>query len=64
MSYGLAPKASISNEEMAVVLAAAQALMNATTLIAPTPNVVPPWRFSGRWFATGPFSSQRRPRSF
>ena len=60
MSHGLAPRPQLPPGEVAVVVAAVEALLRqgASDVVA---DVAPTWRFSGRWFNPGPFS-QRRPR--
>lgn len=61
MSYGLPPRPELSGEELAAVIAAAEEALRAV------PNVVvdkaPSWRFSGRWFNSGPYSMRRPQRS-
>lgn len=60
MTYGLSPRPELPPEELAAVLAAAEALLT-TVVVDETPNEVSPWRFSGRWFSAHPYSSLRRP---
>ena len=62
MSYALTPKGSLPPEEMAAVVAAAQALIEQEVRELRVEETTPLWRFSGRWFAAGPYGSLRRPR--
>lgn len=59
MSYGLAPRPSLPPEEMAALVAAAEELLKAER--RRVKDAAPAWRFSGRWFNSGPYSG-RRPR--
>jgi len=62
VSYGLRPRAEVPAEELAALTAAAHALLSPVTATEPVADVTPAYRFSGRWFASGPLSSQRRPK--
>ncbi len=57
MSYGLAPRAELPPEEMAALIAVAEALLRDEREIVE--DEVPAWRFSGRWFNAGPFAMRR-----
>jgi hypothetical protein len=58
--YGLTPRPVLDADELAALIAATEEILRSET----PPSVVDQvsnWRFSGRWFNTGPFSN-RRPR--
>jgi hypothetical protein len=60
VSYGLTPRPQLGSDELAALLAAAEAVLQRER--APVSvDPVPVWRFSGRWFNAAPFSN-RRPR--
>ncbi|MDE3007950.1 MAG: hypothetical protein KGJ10_04665 [Acidobacteriota bacterium] len=61
MNYGLAPRPELPPEEMAAVIAAAEELLRVER--RRLADVTPRWRFSGRWFNSGPFT-HRRPHDF
>ena len=56
MSHGLAPRPTLPSDEMAAVMAAVEEVMKAEPPISLPVDVVPSWRFSGRWFNSGPFA--------
>ena len=60
MNYGLTPRPVLPSDELAALTAAAEEILERETSLAVV-DQVPNWRFSGRWFNTGPFSN-RRPR--
>ena len=62
MSHGLRPRSEVPAEELAAITAAAQALLTSVATSETVVDVAPAWRFSGRWFASSPLSSQRRPK--
>jgi hypothetical protein len=51
----------LAPEEIALVVAAAEELMQPVVVVQDDDESVPAWRFSGRWFASGRYSSLRRP---
>jgi hypothetical protein len=58
VSHGLAPRPALAPEELAALVAAAEAVLAAA--VAPAPlAATPAWRFSGRWFDLAPFSNRR-----
>jgi hypothetical protein len=57
MSYGLAPRPGLPPDEMAALIAAAEELLTAEH--RRVLDKAPAWRFSGRWFNSGPFSLRR-----
>ena len=57
MSHGLAPRPEPGPEEIAAVIAAASELLRPTEVL--DVDEVPVWRFSGRWFNSGPFALRR-----
>lgn len=42
---------------MAALIAAAEEILRAEVPLVP--DLVPVWRFSGRWFNSGPFTNRR-----
>jgi len=55
--HGLAPRPELGPEETAaIIVAVTEVLKQSVVVVADT---VPVWRFSGRWFNTGPFSLRR-----
>ena len=62
MTHGLRPRGEVPSEEIAAITAAAQALLTSVAPAEAVADVAPAWRFSGRWFASSPLSSQRRPK--
>jgi hypothetical protein len=58
VSYGLAPRPELPPEELAGLVAAAEALL-AAPVRRSLVTAVPAWRFSGRWFDVAPFSNRR-----
>jgi hypothetical protein len=60
VSYGLPERPQLAPAEMAAVVAAAEALTQTVEVLGQTLET-PAWRFSGRWFAGGRYSSLRRP---
>ncbi len=61
MSYGLTPRPTLPEEELAAVIAAAEVLLRQEVRRVPDPT--PAWRFSGRWFSAGPFHNRRPVRT-
>jgi hypothetical protein len=60
VNYGLTPRPVLDGDELAALVAATEEILRAET--APVlVDLVPTWRFSGRWFNAAPFSN-RRPR--
>ncbi len=57
MSCGLPPRPELPPEEMAALIAAAEEILRAEVPLVP--DLVPVWRFSGRWFNSGPFTNRR-----
>jgi len=57
MSYGLAPRPGLPPDEMAALIAAAEELLKVER--RRVPDKPPAWRFSGRWFNSGPFTLRR-----
>ena len=65
MSYSLRARPTLSPAELAAVMAAADTLLKQRArenYVAEVAIDTPTWRFSGRWFAAGQFSSLRRPQ--
>ena len=60
MSHGLAKRPELCVEELAVLRAVSEELLNEQVALAQEEDRVPAWRFSGRWFNAGPYA-QRRP---
>ena len=60
MTYGLAPRPQLAPEELAALIGAAQEIMKARQL--EIPDLAPSWRFSGRWFNSGPYANRRPQR--
>ena len=58
MSFSLAPRPELGPEELAALVAAAEALL-AEPVVRPAQTVAPAWRFSGRWFDAPPFTNRR-----
>ena len=56
MSHGLAPRPELPPEDFAAVVAIVQNHFAQKSEIAP--DLPPAWRFSGRWFNTGPFANR------
>jgi hypothetical protein len=59
---GLPARPGPTDDELAAVTAAATLLLQ-TSHGEAAANTTPVWRFSGRWFAAGPFAL-RRPKPF
>jgi len=57
VSYGLGPRPELGPEETAAVIVAVTEVLKQSVVVVP--DTVPVWRFSGRWFNTGPFSPGR-----
>jgi len=57
VSYGLAPRPSLPPEEMAVLIAVAEELLKEER--QRVKDKPPTWRFSGRWFNSGPYANRR-----
>jgi hypothetical protein len=58
MSYGLAPRPTLPPDEMAALIAAAEELLVVERRRVRA-DKASSWRFSGRWFNTGPFTMRR-----
>ncbi|HTB09050.1 MAG TPA: hypothetical protein VK704_04490 [Acidimicrobiales bacterium] len=58
MNYGLAPRPSLPPDEMAALIAAAEELLveERRRVRTTKPSA---WRFSGRWYSSGPFTNRR-----
>jgi hypothetical protein len=61
VSYALPPRPQPSPEETAAVLAAVEELLLSQQVVPV--DTAPTWRFSGRWFNSGPYSMRRPVRS-
>jgi hypothetical protein len=57
VTHGLPPRPSLSEEELAAVIAAAEEVLRQE--VRRVPDQTPTWRFSGRWFNSGPFHHRR-----
>jgi peptidoglycan/xylan/chitin deacetylase (PgdA/CDA1 family) len=57
MNYGLAPRPSLPPEEMAALIAAAEEILKEER--RRVKDMPPAWRFSGRWFNSGPYALRR-----
>jgi hypothetical protein len=57
MNYGLAPRPALPSEEMAALIAAAEELLKQER--RRVKDKPPAWRFSGRWFNSGPYALRR-----
>jgi hypothetical protein len=57
VSHGLAPRPELPAEELAAVVAAAEAVLRVE--LARPLDLAPAWRFSGRWFNAGPYALRR-----
>ena len=60
MNYGLTPRPELPPDELAALVAALEEVLREEKVVA-VQDLVPIWRFSGRWFNAAPFSN-RRPR--
>ena len=60
-AYGLTPRPELGPEEMAALVVALEHCYDEPAALVPAPAPVASWRFSGRWFNSGPFD-RRRPR--
>ena len=58
MSHGLRPRSSLGPEETAALVVATSVLLARGPLLE-APDLVPAWRFSGRWFNVGRFALRR-----
>ena len=61
MTYGLTPRPDLAPEEMAALIVAAEQLVRRDE-VADAVDEVPAWRFSGRWFNSGPYANRRPQR--
>lgn len=61
MSHGLVPRPQLANDEAAAVMAAVEEIMKAQAQaeLSIVADTVPAWRFSGRWFNSGPYTNRR-----
>jgi len=57
VSYGLRPRPELPPEEMAALISAAEEILKAQR--HQVPDGAPSWRFSGRWFNSGPYADRR-----
>ncbi|MGH3732323.1 MAG: hypothetical protein ACRDVC_02950 [Acidimicrobiales bacterium] len=57
MNYGLAPRPSLAPDEMAALVAATEVLLKEER--RRVKDKPPSWRFSGRWFNSGPYAMRR-----
>jgi hypothetical protein len=57
VNYGLSPRPSLPPEEMAALIAAATELLKEER--RRVTDKPPAWRFSGRWFNSGPYAMRR-----
>jgi hypothetical protein len=57
VNYGLAPRPSLSPDEMAALVTAAELLLKEER--RRVKDTAPAWRFSGRWFNSGPYALRR-----
>ncbi|MGC1419794.1 MAG: hypothetical protein WA786_06710 [Acidimicrobiales bacterium] len=62
MSYGLTPRPVLASDEAAAVMAALEEVMKEQAQRNLVANAVPAWRFSGRWFNSGPYANRRPQR--
>jgi muconolactone delta-isomerase len=60
VNYGLTPRPELPPDELAALTAAAEEVLRSEK-VATVVDLVPIWRFSGRWFNAAPFAN-RRPR--
>jgi hypothetical protein len=57
VTYGLSPRPELPAEEMAALIAAAEEILRRdVTRVVDRPSS---WRFSGRWFNSGPYANRR-----
>jgi hypothetical protein len=59
MSHGLAARPELPEEELVALRAVAEELLTERVTLAREEDLVPVWRFSGRWFNTGPYAHRR-----
>jgi hypothetical protein len=57
VNYGLAPRPTLAPDEMAALVAAAEVLLKEER--RRVKDKPPAWRFSGRWFNSGPYALRR-----
>jgi hypothetical protein len=57
VTYGLTPRPELDPDELAALVAVAEELLKKPPVIVA--DLVPNWRFSGRWFNAGPFANRR-----
>ncbi|MDE3065905.1 MAG: hypothetical protein KGJ36_09540 [Acidobacteriota bacterium] len=57
MTHGLPPRPTLPEDELAAVIAAAEEVLRQE--VRRVPDSTPSWRFSGRWFNSGPFHLRR-----
>jgi len=60
VSYGLRPRPQLPPEELAALIGAAEEILK--TQRRQVPDHAPSWRFSGRWFNSGPYAHRRPQR--
>ena len=60
MNYALTPRPVLDADELAALTAATEEMLRGET-VPVLVDLVPSWRFSGRWFNAAPYSN-RRPR--
>lgn len=63
MTYALTPRPELALDELAALVAVAEELINRPTRTIAVVDHASSWRFSGRWFNSGPFAD-RRPQRF
>jgi len=63
MSHGLAPRPGLPADEMVALLAVAEEMISEQSLQNVAIDTVPSWRFSGRWFNSGPYANRRPMRT-
>lgn len=61
MTYGLTPRPDLPPEELAALFAVVEEVLRRDDVVVAV-DVVPAWRFSGRWFDSGAFTNRRPQR--
>jgi hypothetical protein len=61
VTYGLTPRPELATEELAALIVVAEQLLRRDDAVVAA-DVVPVWRFSGRWFNSGPHANRRPQR--
>jgi hypothetical protein len=57
--YGLSARPTVPIDEMAALEAAAEEILKEQSEQTIAVDTVPSWRFSGRWFNSGPYANRR-----